>query len=265
MNREQAKQWLSAYVEGMDLGSEQNLREALRLAETDPELRDWWHHQQEMDQRMRAALADVPVPDGLEQVLLTSVGAGPVSPGVPAGFMRWRGWILAAAALLVLGLGTFLFLRNNEALVQDLQASVSGTSEDSFDQFRDGMAYYIRKVYFQLDHKSDQLPSIEDWLQNHDTPAFGNLPGQLAALPTLGCKQLEWRGQKVSLVCFNTRDGKIVHLFILDREGADPDQFRDIATVARSSGLETGGWLTPDKVYLLVGSDPEVDIEFALG
>jgi len=264
MNREQAKHWLSAHVDGMDLSSEQELREALKLAESDPELRDWWQRQRDMDSGIRIALSGTPVPDGLEAVLLKAVGSTADDAATPRG-SSLKGWFYAVAALLILGLGTFMFLRGNEEIVQELQVSVTGTSPDSFDRFRDGMAYYIRKVYFQLDHQTDQLPSIENWLREKGSPGYESLPGQLTALPPLGCKELEWQGHKVSLVCFNTRDGRIVHLFILDRADVGESRIGDISTVARSSGLETGGWVTEDKVYLLVGSDPEVDIEFALG
>ena len=92
-----------------------------------------------------------------------------------------------------------------------------------------------------------------------------SFPKGLTALVPLGCKELSWQGHDVSLVCFHTADGKIVHMFILNQEGVDSSSFRDITSVATSHKLETGGWVSGSTVYLLVGSDPSVDIEFALG
>ena len=262
MNKEEAKQWLAAYVEDQDSGQDPCIREALHMAETDPELAEWLALQRQLDPLLREAFSATPVPDGLVDGLLATVrGDGSNTPSRRSGW----GLLMAIAAILILSLSTFLYLRFNEDLVQNLQHSITGTHPDDFDSFRDGMAYYARKVYFQLDHFAGSLDSIESWLNESSSPGYDSLPSALAALDPIGCKQLSWKGQPVSLVCFHTERGAIIHLFILERGNTDADHFDNIREVAVSSELETGGWVTDEKIYLLVGSAPEVDIEFALG
>lgn len=262
MNVEKAKELLSAGAPDLHTDANPELLEALELAKTNPDLQEWIAKQENLDPRIAAEVSEVPIPEGLEASLLKIVGAG-----VPAKPKRnWRGlWIAATGIAAVLCLGFLYLSPKGESLIQGVQASVRGTSQDSFDHFRDGMAYYIRNVYFQLDHTTTDLDSIENWLKENNTPVYQGVPEALQALVPIGCKRLDWQGRTVSLVCFHTAEGKIVHMFIMDRDGVEKSRFSDISTVANSNGLETGGWSTDQEIYLLVGSDPEVDVEFALG
>lgn len=264
MNKEKAKEWLSAYLEGLEFEENPELKAALQLADEDPELKAWWQEQREMDQQMEAALEEIPIPDNLEAKLLQAVGDRQDKT------LIWKSarrivWGIGIAAVLVLSVVAVRQTSQHEVILQNLQERISGTSPDSFNHFRDGMAYYIRNVYFQLDHLSKDVDSIDSWLKAENAPTFEALPEELLALKPIGCKQFKWNEQDVSLVCFHTENGKIVHMFILERDEARPDQYMGIDAIARSHELETGGWTTNDRVYVLVGSDPEVDVEFALG
>lgn len=265
MNKQRAKELLSAYLKDSSHEVDPELQQALELADSDPELQAWMQLQADLDPLLQDALSSVPVPPDLKARLLQTVGETASVPAAPRRARLLRPAIIGLAATLLLSVSAFWILRQNEAIVQSVQHSVSGTRPDDFTHFRDGMAYYIKQVYFRLDHFSGDLDSIESWLSNSQAPVYEDLPEALTALAPIGCKQLQWRGLEVSLVCFHTPDGKIVHLFLLDRESALQNQVNGIESVARSSGLETGGWFTPSTVYLLVGSDDSVDIEFALG
>ncbi|MEX0331219.1 MAG: hypothetical protein AB3N64_07335 [Puniceicoccaceae bacterium] len=265
MNKQRAKELLSAYLKDSSSEADPEIQRALELAESDPELIEWMQLQTEMDPALRDALSDIPVPKDLEARLLETVREDEKVAGSrsPARRLRLVGWGIAAT--LLVSVSTFWLLRENESIVQNLQHSVSGVSPDDFSHFRDGMAYYINDVYFRLDHTTQDLDSIRSWLSSKQSPVYEDLPDALTNLDPIGCKQLQWQGLDVSLVCFHTADGRIVHLFLLDRDNATDNQFSGIDAVARSSGLETAGWVSSSTVYLLVGSDPSVDIEFALG
>lgn len=264
MNKDKAKEWLSAYLEGLEFEENPELKEALRMADDDPELKEWWEAQRAFDQQMESALEEIPVPADLEAKLLQAVGDRKDK------MLVWKSarrivWGFGIAAVLLLSVVAIRQTREHEVILQNIQERISGTSPDSFNHFRDGMAYFIRNVYFQLDHLSKDVDSIDSWLKAEDAPTFEVLPAELLALKPIGCKQFKWKDQDVSLVCFHTENGKIVHMFILERNDALPDQYLGIDAIARSHELETGGWTTTDKVYVLVGSDPDVDVEFALG
>ena len=260
MNIEQAKEVLSGYVRGPAEQQDAQTLQALQMLRQHPELQEWMRMQETLDPQLSRIYNDIAPPAGLEAALLKQVGARSERA-------RWKtrySWIGAIAALLVIGAGT-VFLLPHERLIQSAQEAVTGTSPDDFEQFRDGMAYYISKVYFTLDHTSQDLDSIKDWLSSHEAPVFENIPVALGDRKPIGCKELSWQGREVSLICFHTDEGGIVHLFVMERSGADADSLQDISRVARSHGLETGGWSSESKLYLLVGSDPGVDIEFVLG
>ena len=243
-----------------ELGEE--LSEALEMLESNPELQDWMEQQEQMDPIFKEAITDAPVPEGLEEKLLQTVGAGKTGSR-PA--RKWLRWGSAIAAVVVFGIGSLFVIPKGEMVIQGVQGTIAGTTPDSFDHFRDGMAYYIRNVYFQLDHTTQDLDSIENWLIDHQAPVYESIPSELLALNPIGCKEFQWQGQDVSLVCFHTRDGKIIHMFIMEKDSIEESRYQDISTIAASQDLETGGWITDSKVYVLVGSDSEVDIEFALG
>ena len=261
MNIERAKELLSGNIDHPDEELQEALNEALELLESNPELQDWMERQELMDPSIKNAINAVPIPDGLEQSLLRSVGSA--RKGISR--YRWIGWGGAVAAIILFGVAFFRITPQGEHLIQRVQVATSGSSPDSFDQFRDGMAYFIRKVYFQLDHKTTEMDSIENWLIDNKSPVFESIPDELLALDPIGCKELQWQGRNVSLVCFHTVDGNIIHLFIMERGPADDQGISAITSVAVSHDLETGGWLSDEKVYLLVGSAPGVDVEFALG
>lgn len=237
------------------------IREALAMAAEYPELQELLSRQKEVDGRIAAALAETPVPEDLRDRLLGSVAGHQQKSR--SRIVRLS-WTFGIAAMLVIGVGT-VFLSKNEKMIRDIQRTVSGKDHEFFESYREGMAYYISSVYFQLDHLSDSLSSIENWLEEKDTPAYDELPDQLVALNPIGCKEIAWRDRKVSLVCFHTERGKIIHLFIMDTPGPEDEAYDNISRVAVAHGLETGGWTSGEKVYLLVGSDETVDIEFALG
>jgi len=263
MNLQEAKDLLSAYLQSPEGESDTRMLEALQMADSDPELQEWIQQQAELDPQIRDALAGAPVPENLESDLLKTVRVPQVVPIRSSKLQLLWSWGFAAAVLI--GVGTVFFLRQNETVVQDIQAMISGTEPDDFGNFREGMAYYVRSVYFNLDHHTKDLNSIQSWLEEKNAPVYETIPKELTALVPIGCKQLSWQDRDVSLVCFHTGDGKIVHMFILDRDGTADHLYQDITKIATSHDLETGGWLTDSTVYLLVGSDPQVDVEFALG
>ncbi len=261
MKIERAKELLSGNPAHSGDELENEIAEALKLLESSPELQSWMEEQEQLDPVIAGAIRSTPVPDGLQGKLLETVGA---DRSVKRSRTRWFIWAGSLAALIALSAVSLRFTSPGEQFIQGMQHRVSGNSPDDFDQFRDGMAYYIRNVYFQLDHFTSSMDSIEDWLEENNAPLHEAVPAQLLALQPIGCKELSWNGHPVSLVCFHTRDGNIVHMFIMDKDAVDEAAYASLGDVMVSNELETGGWVTEDKVYVLVGSNPDVDIEFAL-
>lgn len=203
------------------------------------------HH----DQDIKDAIGSVEPPAWLKESILKN------APSHKTNILRPRFKLLAIAAVLVVGFFsafTFVNMKGNTQLQHP-------------EDFRIATATYIQNGKFLLDHKAPSLESIANWLNERTAPSFTELPESLTALAPIGCKELTWRGNPVTLVCFHREDGTIVHLFIGNRTAETNTLFAGVSDIARVHELETGGWLTDQHVYLLTGSDPSVSISSYLG
>lgn len=70
MNREQAKECLSAFRVSKAEGTNRPKREALELAAKDPELNNWLAHLQEFDEIFAKKLASICPPEGQKENIL---------------------------------------------------------------------------------------------------------------------------------------------------------------------------------------------------
>ena len=111
---------------------------------------------------------------------------------------------------------------------------------------------------FILDETFEDLEDSQHWLESKGHPTFEKVPGQLVQFRGLGCKTINWSGSKVGLICFENSKEETVHLFVVD--ASTFAELSPIDHVAVHRGLETGGWRDQDKVFLLVGSAPDVSV-----
>lgn len=210
------------------------------LTEANTELRASIH----LDDQIRSAIRSVEPPSGLKDTILKNAPQSTASILYPK-FKRY-----AIAAMLVIGLFctfTYLNLKGNRQLAESTD-------------LRSAAAKYVVDARFLLDFNTDSLPSIQNWLSERNASNFEELPPELRAQAPIGCKELTWREQAITLVCFHRKDGTIVHLFITPRNETTVGLLADLQEVKRIEGIETGGWSTGDKIYLLNGSDPNVSI-----
>ncbi|MEO0796866.1 MAG: hypothetical protein AAFX93_17025 [Verrucomicrobiota bacterium] len=201
---------------------------------------------QQLDQEIKDSLSDLPPPGGLRESILLGCQEVKPKPRHNPALMS-----LAAAATLILTL-TVLSIG---------YMSYYNSKISKLTSFRDAMAYYAAGAYFSLDHLSTELSTISNWLDENNSPNFQDIPEGLLAMEPIGCKQIDWRGESVSLVCFHRDDGKIVHLFIIEKRNGGSNSFVEIERIAESHGLQTGGWSNEDSVFLLSGSEPGVRID----
>ena len=76
----------------------------------------------------------------------------------------------------------------------------------------------------------------------------------------MGCREIDWNGTKVSLICFHQENGDVVHLFVVETEGMSEVEMDKLGILDRRNGLETQGWRDEKYAYLYVGSSPEVSL-----
>ncbi|HEY2713548.1 MAG TPA: hypothetical protein VGI60_13620 [Chthoniobacterales bacterium] len=208
------------------------IAEALQLVEQNPELARWLDEEQAFDRAMTAQLANLPAPLGLKTRILAQNNPAPAAS-------PWSRWIIALA-----GAAALLFLL---AQIADTWRRRPSTAE-LVPQYASEMVSFI-KVKPSLEMMSGNLGEINGWLQGQNA-APKQVPPRLAALEPVGCRILSFRGHKVTLICFRRDDGRLAHLFVVDRAafpGLQPG-----APIFKGEGeWMTAIWLENDRVYML--------------
>lgn len=231
MNKEEAKYILQAYrLSGQD-AQDPKFREALEQLKRDPDLARWFAEERAIDSRIGAKLkAAVKPPVNLKAMLLAQ---GKIMR--PAPWWRQPQWLATAAAacLALLGIVGMLWLKPQ------------GGSQ--FAEYRKTMT--ATKID-RLDLMSRDVAEVRRWLARTNAHGDFAVPMGLNGKPSLGCRLLEWKGQKVSLICFELANKQVAHLLVIDRKAfsdapAESPQFAQVGEVA------TASWSRGDKTYLV--------------
>ena len=216
--------------------------------------------EQEFDRAFAAKLAEFPVPADLEAKLLAlgkSVKADTeVEPQLaeiirPSVFKRHWPIAAAAAIALIAGIGSLI-------VPSPVKFPVVATQADG-ETFRDHMALFAN-ARFLLDESTNDQSVVQASFRKSDTPVFASVPASLQPLGTMGCKSIDWSGRKVGLVCFTREDGKVVHLFTAEKSGFAEFELASLTTPETSHGLHTAGWSDDEYVYMLIGSEPGIEV-----
>lgn len=237
MNREEAKYVLSAYPIAGNQCEDSQFEEALRLAQRDPELREWFGRERELDAVIARKLQSVPPPPDLQFQLLAAHKVIPIP--------RWRFRIAsfaaaAAIALVALTLSSYLFARRPTLALADFETYVASTAA----------------TLDHLDLNTSNLVEIRDWLRQGQAPSEFTVPSGLAQNKRVGCRVFDWRGKRVSLVCFALGEQKTAHMFIVERA-----VLRNVAANERvrvdsgQGGITTAIWTDDVNAYVVALQD----------
>ncbi|MEO0509524.1 MAG: hypothetical protein AAF065_06670 [Verrucomicrobiota bacterium] len=198
-----------------------------------------------LDGQIREALSSVKPPELLKASILEQ---GPAPERKLLSFPSVR---VAIAAIVIIGF-VFSFLLLKMGHNNELQYS---------SNLREAAADYIVDAGFLLDLYDSSLDNISEWLEEKQAPNYSELPKALADLQPIGCKQLTWREEPITLVCFHLDDDRIVHLFIGNQTHETETLLANISEIQRIEGLETAGWHSGQQLFLLTGSNATVSIQ----
>jgi hypothetical protein len=236
VDKSEAKIILQAYrANGAD-ATDPHFTEALQLAGIDAELKAWFAEQQAFDRAISAKLRSAPVPADLRASIL----AGRKVVPAPIWWRRPAALIAVVAAMLMLLAIPFMLQTRNTP---------------QFSEFkRDSMSFL--DSLNKLDMSSKDHETVRAWLAAHGGHKQFSLPTQLGGKPSLGCRIFEWKGNKVTLICFNTTVGKKfeeVHLLVVD-ERAIRNRPPEGKPVFESNGeWDTASWRDDGLAYVLFG------------
>lgn len=229
MDRREARSILSLYRANEPVTDERFVQ-AKKLAAKDPELARWWVADKEVDDAIATQLASVPVPADLK-ARITSRAKPPAIPQSP-----WRRpALLAAAAILMLAVLFGLWKRPFKPPA-------------SLADYRAEMVRFF-SVWQPLDLETNSLTDINKFLAKSGAPSGFDIPQPLRDLEPIGCTKLRFRDEDVAVICFKRGNGKVAHLFVINRKairGVGPSP-----NFANQGNWATAAWVKGDCGYLL--------------
>lgn len=245
MTSQQAKEILLLYRPGTADADDSEVARALEVARRDPELGLWLEQHCARQSAIRASLRRIPVPEGLQQQIVSEV------PAQISLSRRTRRVLLTAALTVVavlVGLAVF-FPRPPRG--------------ETFAAYRGRMVKFARRGY-QMDLETNDLGVIRRYLANINAHGDAALPAGIAkgsqeVQPT-GCAVLTWQAQPVSMLCFGKAGKTDLWLFVINRP-ALPDAPEDtVPHFKRVNTLMTASWSKEGKTYLLAGSGDQASL-----
>lgn len=238
MDKNEAKIILQAYRPSGADAEDAHFAEALKLMQEDAELKAWFDEQQAFDRAVSAKLRSAPVPADLRASILA--GRKVVKPQI-AWWRRPAALIAAVAAMVMLLAVPFILQTRNTP---------------QFAEFKEDGMVFLDSLN-KLDMSSKDHETVRAWLAAHGGYKQFSLPNRLDAKPSLGCRVFEWRGNKVTLICFNTTTNKKfeeVHLLVLDEKAIRNRPPQGTPLFEHNGRWDTASWREDGLTYVLFGS-----------
>jgi hypothetical protein len=239
VKRDEAQTILLLYRPGTADADDPQIAEALALARADADLARWLAEQGARQEALRAGFRQIAAPAGLKEQIISEQAARERRI-----LARRQNSILAAVAIVVaLVVLTPLWVQHHE-------------TGETLATYRTRMASIALRNY-SMDLVTDDPAAVRTYLAQNGAPADYRLPAALEKTAVSGCAIENWRGTKVSMICFRTGrplppgQQSDLWLFVIDRslvKEAPPAEARQFAQVSR---LGTMTWTDGDRLYVL--------------
>lgn len=229
------------------------IREALAQLPADAELAVWFARSQALDAAVSRQLAGVKAPDGLRGRILAGAR-------VNARRNEWRRHLWIAAAAIVMAGAAVWMLENYFSAASEGGGALAAAT---LREYRDEVASVYAGMHqtgFELDHSDADVAKVKQWLAEHGAPADAVLRAGLTDALPFGCKIVEWRGRKVSMMCFGKNDDE-AHLFVVSRDAIRGLGGIEAGRVERVGGFEIIAWQDERRAYVMVGDSPKTDLK----
>lgn len=260
MNRTQAQFILGACPPGPLPTDDPQVAEALALAETDGVLAAWLAETRSFDAAVAAKLRSIEPPADLKDAILA--GRRLPAPAQAKVGGPWRRpvrpvlWALAAMGAGILGVAVLREVDDGKANDQIAEA---GTAQDVPGDLRMAAAKFLSEGWrHDFDYPESSFPKIQQWAAEQPGQVRIEVPAELAANRTYGCKVFEWQGHRAMLVCFVAKDDdQVIHVVSVDRsalpdaERTAPEQAPVFAQVGR---WNTAVWSHGSRRYVALST-----------
>lgn len=239
MSPEEAKRILLACRPNTTDETDPDVRDALSVVARDPALAHWWQEQQQVQAALRETVRKLPVPATLKDEILARHKV------VAVDWWRTTKFQIAAVAAMLTFLVGLVFLRPSP-------------EPETFAEFRDRMVRTVIREY-RMDVTTNAEAEIRGFLRaNQGHPDF-RLPTAMADVPLFGAGRLTWKGQPVSMICFERQAGVLMYLFVIDRDAfaAAPGSQPEFVEVVQRP---TASWSESGRIYVLASEAGEADL-----
>lgn len=205
--------------------------DALEAAQEDEAVRHWLAAEQKFDLEISRRLSEVSPPEQLFQRLMASRAV------VRTGFRaQWPAWLALAASVALLAY---------VALHWRVEMPVA-----AFAAFRAEIVPESLRAQPHLEVLDNDLAALSRALEERGAPTPGRLPEALERLKPSGCRVIEWRGRRVSMLCY--RDGALeLHLLVVDRRGFLGAPEGDLALPVQTGPWAVASWSDRQRLYVL--------------
>lgn len=245
MDDEQAKFLLGATPPSGADESRPDIAEALKQAGKNPEVAEWFAREQRSDRAMAKKLGELEPPADLRARLLAG---GRVSRRTRT--FRRRSFLVGLAAILTLSLATPWILKG-----------IKNSSKPPLIDWQQTCVAIFDDPAFALDVVDFDYEPLETHLLKNGARVVGELPfGDEINFP-VGCKVLDWNEMKVSLACFDSKPGQLVHIFVVPRGGLDEALIRNRIHREQVGKYATVTWLRDDIVVMVASKLSPMELE----
>jgi hypothetical protein len=234
MTKDEAKRILAAYRPGDQDRLESDIAEALQEIERDAGLARWFAEEREFDRAVAAHLKSVPVPFGLKTRIMANM------PSRGSTKSRWVAAVAAAAAALFLLAQLIIVSRG------------SGQHSGYVSDYEQEMMSFV-KLEPPLEMQSLTLEPIKQWIAERKAP-LADIPPGIAAVETMGCRILSFRGNPVTLICF-CHGNTVAHLFMVDRAALPALKPRTQPVVTTKADWTVATWADQHYAYMVAVHD----------
>jgi hypothetical protein len=129
---------------------------------------------------------------------------------------------------------------------------------ESLSAFRQTMTLCALQHHGHITYEANDLSKIDAWLQSNGAATNFDLPPEIQAVGTQGCRVIDWNKQKVTMICFFSKEkGKHLDLFIIDDPNGAVLPADHTPQFVVKNGLMTACWSKNDKFYLLAGENAQ--------
>jgi hypothetical protein len=236
MTNEEAKLILQAYAPNGRSAADPNFQVALNQARCNRELGDWFANEQALDARISDSLIrSLKPPPGLKSLLLAQRAI--IRPVV---WWRKQSYQLALAACAVL---VCIF-----SLVWLLRP---GPVE--FGKYREEIGEAAAEGVEPVGRVARDQLQVRRWLADNELDADSMVPRGLNDDMISSCRVVNWRGNKVYIICYQLEDHQNAHLAVIDR-AALKDPPTEAPVFGRIGKAATISWSRGSHTYMIAST-----------